>query len=235
MSDPRRPHGLAYPTRPDRRLAFGVAWLATMLVVGWGGWQVWRAESSPPAPPSVLPVIPSASAPSSPSRPSPPSSPASPTPGVSALDRSAPVEISIASIGLRARVDQVGLARDGTLQEQPFSQANDAAWYKLGPSPGEAGPAVIEGHVDTKSTVAVFYYLSRLQAGDRIVITRADGRAVTFSVDSLASYPKSNFPTQLVYGPTDYPALRLVTCGGTFDRRAGSYLNNIVVFAHAIA
>ena len=228
MSDPRRPHGLAYPTRPDRRLAFGAAWLATMLVVGWGGWQVWRAESSPPAPPSVAPLMPSASAPNT------PSSPASSTPTVPALDRSAPVEISIASIGLRARVDQVGLARNGTLEEQPFSRANDAAWYRLGPSPGEVGPAVIEGHVDTKSNVAVFFYLSRLHAGDRIVITRADARTVTFSVDSLASYPKSNFPTQLVYGPTAYPALRLITCGGTFDRRAGSYLNNIIVFAHAV-
>ena len=104
----------------------------------------------------------------------------------------------------------------------------------MGPSPGEVGPAVIEGHVDTKSNVAVFFYLSRLHAGDRIVITRADARTVTFSVDSLASYPKSNFPTQLVYGPTAYPALRLITCGGTFDRRAGSYLNNIIVFAHVV-
>lgn len=234
MSDPRHPHGLAYPTRPDRRLAFGAAWLAMILVVGWGGWQVWRAESSPPAPPSVPQAGSPSSGRSSPSAAPAASSTASSTPAVPALDRSVPVQISIASIGLRARVDQVGLARDGTLQEQPFSQANDAAWYKLGPSPGEVGPAVIEGHVDTKSTVAVFYYLSRLQPGDRIVITRADGRTVTFSVDSLASYPKANFPTELVYGATDYPALRLVTCGGTFDRRAGSYLNNIVVFAHAV-
>lgn len=228
MPDPRRPYGPAYPTRPDRRLVFGAAWLATILVVGWGGWQVWRAESSPPAPASVVPMIPSATAPGT------PSSPTSSTPAAPALDRSAPVEISIESIRLRARVGQVGLAPDGTLQEQPFSEADEAAWYQWGPSPGEVGPAVIEGHVDTKSRVAVFYYLSGLHAGDRIVITRADGRAVTFSVDSLAAVPKSNFPTQLVYGQTNYPALRLITCGGTFDRRAGSYLDNVIVFAHAV-
>jgi hypothetical protein len=68
-----------------------------------------------------------------------------------------------------------------------------------------------------------------------VVITRADGRTVSFGVDSVASYPKSDFPTQLVYGPTNYPALRLITCGGQFDQSTGSYEDNVVVFAHLIA
>jgi hypothetical protein len=97
------------------------------------------------------------------------------------------------------------------------------------------GPAVITGHVDTKTSLGVFFYLSRLRPGDRVVITRADGRTASFGVDSVASFPKSDFPTQLVYGPTDYPALRLVTCGGQFDRRTGSYEDNVVVFAHLVA
>jgi hypothetical protein len=231
MSDPRRPNGLAYRTRPDRRLVFGAAWLAMILVLGWGGWQVWRAESSPPAPPSVPPAAGRVSATASVPGMSP--SPASPT-AAPQLDRSAPVEISIESIGVRARVGEVGLASDGTLEEQPLSQASEAAWYRLGPAPGQVGPAVIVGHVDTKTTLGVFFYLSRVHSGDRVVITRADGRTVTYQVDSLTSVPKSNFPTQLVYGPTSYPALRLITCGGTFDRRAGSYLNNIIVFAHEV-
>jgi sortase (surface protein transpeptidase) len=151
------------------------------------------------------------------------------------LDRSAPVQIQIDSINVRATVDQIGLAPDGTLEEQSLSRSKYAAWYRLGPAPGQVGPAVITGHVDTKSTLGVFFNLSRLRPGDRVVITRADGRTVSFSVDSLASFPKSNFPTQLVYGATDYPALRLVTCGGSFDRRAGSYRENVVVFAHLIA
>jgi Sortase domain len=148
------------------------------------------------------------------------------------LDRSAPVNISIDSIHLRAGVDQVGLAPDGTLEAQPFSRASRAAWYRLGPAPGQVGPAVIVGHVDTKHGVAVFFYLSRLRPGDQVVVTRADGQAVRFTVDWLGSFSKSDFPTQLVYGPTDYPALRLITCGGSFDRGAGFYRNNIVVFAH---
>jgi len=151
------------------------------------------------------------------------------------LDRSAPVEIAIDSINVRAGVDQIGLAPDGTLEEQPLSRADYAAWYRLGPSPGQVGPAVITGHVDTKSSLGVFFDLGRLRPGDRVVITRADGQSVLFSVDSLSAFPKSDFPTQLVYGATDYPALRLITCGGSFDRHAGSYLDNIVVFAHMIA
>jgi sortase (surface protein transpeptidase) len=151
------------------------------------------------------------------------------------LDRSAPVKIAIDSIHVHAEVDQIGLAHDGTLEEQPLSRSHYAAWYRLGPSPGQVGPAVITGHVDTKSGLGVFFYLSQLKPGDRVVITRADGRTVSFSVDSLASYPKTAFPTQLVYGATNYPALRLITCGGSFDRSVGSYRNNIIVFAHLTA
>jgi hypothetical protein len=151
------------------------------------------------------------------------------------LDRSAPVEITIDSIHVRAGIDQIGLAEDRTLETQPLSRASFAAWYRLGPAPGQVGPAVITGHVDTASTVAVFFYLSRLRPGDVVVITRADGRTVSFGIDSVASYPKSDFPTQLVYGTTNYPALRLVTCGGRFDPSAGSYDDNVVVFAHMIA
>jgi hypothetical protein len=223
----RRPFRVAWqpPFRPDRRLAFGAAWLVTLLIAAWGGWQAWRAEVSPPAPPPALPAAAVGSTP-------PPSSAPSPSPTAAGLDRSAPVNISIESINLRAGVDQVGLAPDGTLEEQPFARAGRAAWYRLGPAPGQVGPAVIVGHVDTKRSVAVFFYLSELRPGDQVVLTRADGHTVTFTVDWLGSFPKSDFPTQLVYGPTDYPALRLITCGGSFDRSVGSYRSNIVVFAH---
>jgi hypothetical protein len=227
MSDPRRPLGVSRRERlrAGRRLAFGVAGLVTLLVAGWGGQQVWWAETSPPTPPAVMPSVTA----------SPPASPSATVSPSASLDRSAPVEISIDSINVDAGVDQIGLAPDGTLEEQPLTRLHYAAWYRLGPAPGETGPAVITGHVDSKSSLGVFFYLSRLKPGDQVVITRADGRTVSFSVDSLASYPKSDFPTQLVYGPTDYPALRLITCGGAFDSRAGSYVDNIVVYAHLTA
>jgi hypothetical protein len=224
MPDHRTPSSLEWlaPIRSGRGLAFGAAWLAIVLVAGWGGWQVWRAEAGPPLPPPALPapVVGSTTA------------PVGTVPG---LNRSTPVNISIESIKLRASLDQIGLAPDGTLEEQPFPRASHAAWYRLGPAPGQVGPAVIAGHVDTRTSVAVFFYLSRLRPGDRVVITRADRHTVTFTVDWLGSFPKSNFPTKLVYGTTDYPALRLITCGGIFDRAAGSYRDNIVVFAHLTA
>jgi len=211
-------------SRPGRRLAFGAACLATVLVAGWGVRQVWWAESAPPTPPAVAPSVAGGRG-----------SPSTVPHEAIGLDRSTPVEITIDSIGVRAGIDQIGLAQDGTLEEQPLARADYADWYRLGPAPGQVGPAVVTGHVDTKSTLGVFFYLGRLRPGDRVVITRADGREVSFGVDSVASFPKSNFPTQLVYGSTDYPALRLVTCGGQFDRTAGSYEDNVVVFAHLLA
>lgn len=206
-----------------RRVAFTAAGLAALLVTGVGAWQVWRAEQAPASAPSLSQAVVGSTA--------PPQIPA----GLTPLSRSAPVKISIASIKLRAWVDQLGLAADGTMAEQPFARANRAAWYNLGPAPGQLGPAVIVGHVDTKSAIAVFFYLHRLHPGDQVIITRADGHTVTFTVDWLGSYPKTHFPTKLVYGPTNYPALRLITCGGRFDRTDGSYVNNIIVFAHLTA
>jgi hypothetical protein len=214
-----RPAASPAPPPVQRRLLFGAACLATVLVAAWGGWQVWRAEFDARIPPPALPAAVVGST-------------ADPTGAMPGLERSTPVRISIESIKLRASVDQIGLAPDGTLEEQPFPTASHAAWYRLGPAPGQVGPAVISGHVDTKTNVAVFFSLTKLRPGDPVVITRADGQAVTFSVDWLGEFPKSNFPTRLVYGATTYPALRLVTCGGVFDRGTGSYRDNIVVFAH---
>jgi Sortase domain len=211
-------------SRTGRRLAFGAAWLAMLLAAGWGGQQVWWAEAAPPIPPTISPSV-VAGGPS----------PSASAPEIAGLDRSVPVEITIDSINVRAGIDQIGLAEDGTLETQPLSRASFAAWYRLGPAPGQVGPAVITGHVDTESTLGVFFYLSRIRPGDVVVITRADGRTVSFGIDSVASYPKSDFPTQLVYGTTNYPALRLVTCGGRFDPSTGSYDDNVVVFAHMIA
>src|SRR5690348_477575 len=111
------------------------AGVAALLLAGFGGWEVWRSGRAPSAAPSLpAPVIGVTAAPK-------------PVAGVTALGRSAPVRIEIASINVRASVDQIGLAADGTMAEQPLSRADRAAWYKLGPSPGQLGPAVIVGHV----------------------------------------------------------------------------------------
>jgi sortase (surface protein transpeptidase) len=106
-----------------------------------------------------------------------------------------------------------------------------AGWYRHFASPGEPGPAVLLGHVDTYEGPAVFHRLSALEPGDSISIDRADGHTVVFTVQSVQTYPKRSFPTNLVYGPAVDPVLRLITCGGSFDRVHRSYLDNVVVYA----
>ncbi|MER7890700.1 class F sortase [Micromonospora sp. NPDC094482] len=161
--------------------------------------------------------------------------PAESGPAPAALPRSAPSTITIPRIGVDAKIMSLGTNPDGTVQVPPLDQAQLAGWYEPGPSPGEVGNAVIVGHVDSaKLGPAVFFDLGAMQPGDTVTVNRADGRAATFRVDSVKSYPKDSFPTELVYGPSDRPSLRVVTCGGQFDEAARSYLNNVIVFASLV-
>ncbi|MGW5559947.1 class F sortase [Micromonospora sp. NPDC003944] len=148
------------------------------------------------------------------------------------LARSAPTSIEIPRIGVDATIMSLGTNPDGTVQVPPLDQADKAGWYEPGASPGETGNAVIVGHVDSAVLgPAVFFDLGALTPGDTLTVRRADGVPATFTVDSVKSYPKTAFPTELVYGPSDRPSLRVVTCGGQFDEVAKSYPDNIVVFA----
>jgi Sortase domain len=143
--------------------------------------------------------------------------------------RPAPVGIEIPAIGVRARLVPLRLNSDGTL-EVP-TRFGDAGWWAGGPRPGERGPAVIAGHVDSRTGPAVFYRLSELRAGDRISVVRRDGSRVRFVVRRTERYPKARFPTARVYGRTQGATLRVITCSGTFDRASGHYLDNAVVYA----
>jgi sortase (surface protein transpeptidase) len=129
----------------------------------------------------------------------------------------------------------LGLSPDGTVSVPPLETDAPAGWYRYLASPGNPGPAVLLGHVDTYRGPAVFYRIDQLQPGDTISVQGADGRSIEFAVDSVRTYPKSGFPTQAVYGQTAEPVLRLVTCGGSFDRARRSYLSNVVVFASLAA
>jgi hypothetical protein len=161
-----------------------------------------------------------------------PADPTGPDAAPAALSRSTPTTITIPRIGVHAEIMSLGTNPDGTVQVPPLDQAMRAGWYSPGASPGETGNAVIVGHVDSaKLGPAVFFKLGSLTRGDTITVDREDGSAATFTVDEVKSYPKTAFPTELVYGPSDKPGLRVVTCGGVFDQSAGSYLNNIIVLA----
>jgi len=125
----------------------------------------------------------------------------------------------------------LGLAQDGEI-EVP-QNADIPGWFTPGPSPGQLGPAVIAGHVDSTTGPAVFYRLSELRPGDHIKVARRDGSIARFTVDRVTNFSKAAFPTRAVYGPTRRSELRLITCGGQYDDQDG-YLANTVVFAHLV-
>jgi hypothetical protein len=144
---------------------------------------------------------------------------------------SRPVRIEIPSIGVDASIVPLGLNRDRTL-EVPTNYA-DAGWWTGGPRPGERGPAVIAGHVDSRTGPAVFFRLSELRADATIIVVRRDGSRERFTVLGSEVYQKAQFPTARVYGSTPGPTLRLITCSGAFDRSSGHYVDNTVVYADA--
>jgi sortase (surface protein transpeptidase) len=150
------------------------------------------------------------------------------------LARSVPVSIRIPGIYVSAPVMEVGLNTDGTVQVPPLDDHNLTGWYRYGPTPGQRGAAVILGHVDSLTTISVFYYLKDLHARDRVYVTLADRKVAIFAVDGVQKVAKDAFPGASIYGKASYPSLRLITCGGPFDKATGHYLDNIIVYAHLI-
>jgi hypothetical protein len=144
------------------------------------------------------------------------------------------VSVEMPSIGVRSDpLEQLGLLPDGNLAA-PVDYAR-AGWFVDGPVPGQTGPAVIAGHIDSAADgPAIFFRLRELQPGDEVAVGLSDGSTVTFRVDRVISAPKDAFPTDEVYGPTPDAQLRLITCGGSFNPVAGSYLDNTIVFATAV-
>lgn len=137
--------------------------------------------------------------------------------------------VRIGALRVDAPVVPLGTLPDGEL-EVPAT-ASDVGIWSAGAVPGDTGPSVLVGHVDLDGVRGVFHGLRLLRPGDRVDVARPDGRLVSWRVDRVERHRKDAFPTEAVYGPTDRPALRLVTCGGGFDRRTGHYVDNVVVFA----
>lgn len=149
-----------------------------------------------------------------------------------AMAESAPVRVTIPAIAVDAPVARLGLNANGTVQVPPLDNHNLAGWYTGSVTPGQSGAAVMLGHVDTWAGGSVFYKIKNLRRGEAIDVRRADGAVAIFTVDGLQKAAKVAFPTDDVYGSPGYPALRLITCGGPFDPATGSYLDNIIVYAH---
>ncbi|MGX7678966.1 class F sortase [Jatrophihabitans sp. DSM 45814] len=152
------------------------------------------------------------------------------------LKASTPTHVSIPAIGVDSSLLQLGLNPDKTVQVPPLGKDSRAGWYRNSPSPGQLGPSVLLGHVDSAEYgPGVFFKLGALRPGDQVSVTRADRMVAVFRVDRVVSYPKDHFPTLEVYGNTDNAALRLITCGGKFDLSTHNYENNIVAYASLVA
>ena len=150
------------------------------------------------------------------------------------LSRSTPVRLRIPKIWVDAPFTNLYIGPTGQLEPPPAADTNLVGWHAKGASPGEAGTAIIAGHVDTKTSAAVFANLGELQKGDDFHVLRADGRTADFRVDSVQTFDKEHFPSERVYADTPQAQVRLITCAGDYDRSVRDYTDNLVVFAHLV-
>lgn len=199
-----------------------------------------RAQQSAPQPPaSAASFVPVTTRPPAPG-PTPPPSSAHPRPSPTVhgptLARSVPTHLDIPAIGVHSPLPGLGLAADGTVQVPPLGCHSHAGWYKYSPTPGQEGPAIILGHIDSAACgPGVFFHLGDLRQRDTVSITLADHTVAVFAVERVVEYRKAHFPTLAVYGNTDHAALRLITCGGKFDPSKRSYESNIVAYAALVS
>jgi hypothetical protein len=147
------------------------------------------------------------------------------------LDHSPAVHLTFPRMRIDTDLMVLDLDDNGEVGVPPDDPGAPAGWYGRGASPGEIGPTVILGHVDTRSGPGVFYGLGATKIADKISVERMDGKVAHYEVTRVVSYPQSKFPTDEIYGDTTASELRLITCGGRYDRAKGGYLDNIVVFA----
>jgi LPXTG-site transpeptidase (sortase) family protein len=142
-----------------------------------------------------------------------------------------PNRIAISKIGLLAPLMSLGVDAEKVIQVPPLSKPNQAGWYKNGPIPGQQGPSVVLGHVNTRSGAAVFSRLKEIKRGDKIKVSRSDGNIAEFTVDGVEQVSKAAFPAKRVYGNTGEATLRLITCGGVYNAKTHHYTDNIIVYA----
>lgn len=238
---------MARQPRPPRRWRLPVALVAigfaAALLVG-GGWGIFASDAPEQADePAAVAEDPAevdevttaarfAESPSTPAEelvPTEPTDPAEPSePAVAEDGPARPVRVTIPAIDVDAEIVDVGLLADGAMEVPDFGLAG---WYELGPKPGEVGPAVIAAHVDSRDGPDVFFRLDELESGDEIIVEDADGGVETFAVTERELTPKDELPTERIWSSEDAAVLRLITCGGDFDRSARSYVSNTIVYA----
>uniref|UniRef100_A0AAU1LKC5 Class F sortase n=1 Tax=Streptomyces sp. NBC_00148 TaxID=2903626 RepID=A0AAU1LKC5_9ACTN len=156
--------------------------------------------------------------------------PVSSIPAVRPLPPSTPLRLRIPAIKVDAPMMKLALNATGALVPPPDNNPVLAGWYAGGTVPGAVGTAVTTGHVDTSMGPGVFHGLGSVRKGATVDIIRADGHTAVFTVYAVGIYDKADFPDEKVYGPSSRPELRVITCGGPYDKKSG-YQDNVVLFA----
>ncbi len=182
------------------------------------------AADASPAEPSAAAVAPSAV-------PTPEVPP--PASGVNVLPEGvAPTAVSISAIDVSESLIDLGIAPDGKM-EVPVD-FDEIGWFTGGGKPGGRGPTVIAAHVDGLAGPAAFFRLDELTQGDVVEVSDVEGGVTSYQVTEIVTVEKNDFPTARVFGAVPGDELRLITCGGYFDRDIGHYDKNVVVFATAV-
>lgn len=168
--------------------------------------------------------------------PSPPAAPAASPPAATAPAAPAPTAVHLPTLGESSTLTRTGMLPTGAPEVPPVTDPMQASWATWSPEPGTPGPATLYGHVDgiidgQSGQPGIFHRAHQLRPGDPIVVDQTGGGRAVFTVYRVATYPKADVPEPEVYGNTDGPELRLVTCGGSFDPAASSYRDQIVVYA----
>ncbi|MGW4645528.1 class F sortase [Kitasatospora sp. NPDC004289] len=189
------------------------------------------ASTSPPAPRAAAVPRPAGSLTAS-QQTGPGSEHRAPPAGHAPLAPSTPIRLTIAAIGVAAPLLALGSDDKGRPELPPYSMPGTAGWLRDSATPGAQGAAVVAGHVDTLDGPAVFWALSTVKAGATVEVARLDGSTAVFTVDEVRTFPRKSFPNALVYGPTQAAELRVITCGGRFDRAEREYTSNVILFAH---
>lgn len=141
-----------------------------------------------------------------------------------------PRRLQIPSIGVDAAVAPVGLEADGDMEIPPAAQVG---WYHLGPRPGDAGSAVLAGHVDLNGQRGAFFDLRAVAVGAEVVVV-GDGVTRRFVVTEREQVPKDQVDLTRYFTHEGPDRITLITCGGVFDSGGGRYTDNIIITARPV-
>lgn len=155
-------------------------------------------------------------------------------PAARPLGEALPQRLDIPGLDVQAPVVATGLDPRGAIDAPPYERAGDVGWYAAGVKPGAAGAALMVGHVDTRTRPAVFHRIGALKPGATVRVLRDDGTVAEFTVENVRVVARDRFDAHQAYGARHdgRPELRLITCGGTFDRTTRSYTANVIVSAY---